>query len=102
MVRNLKELSLEELGAWLASQGEPSYRARQILRWVYQRGAVSLAEMSDLSKTLRERLAESFEIARPRLVRLARAQDRTRKLLFGLADGARIESVLIPAESSDR
>jgi 23S rRNA (adenine2503-C2)-methyltransferase len=100
--RNLKELSPEEVAAWLATRGEPSYRARQILRWVYQKGAASFAEMSDLSKGLRERLAESFEITRPRLVRLARARDRTRKLLFGLADGGRIESVLIPAESSDR
>ncbi len=101
-MRNLKELSPEELAAWLTSQGEPTYRARQILRWVYQRDARSFSEMSDLSKRLRERLAASFVIAGPRLVRLARAQDRTRKLLFGLADGARIESVLIPAESSDR
>jgi 23S rRNA (adenine2503-C2)-methyltransferase len=102
LVCNLKELVREDLAAWLVSRGEPSYRARQILRWVYQKGAVSFAEMSDLSKGLRAKLGQSFEIARPRLVRLARAQDRTWKLLFGLADGGRIESVLIPAESSDR
>jgi 23S rRNA (adenine2503-C2)-methyltransferase len=102
LVRNVKELLPEDLAAWLATRGEPTYRARQILRWVYQKGAASFAEMSDLSKGLRTELAEGFEIARPRLVRLARAQDRTRKLLFGLADGGRVESVLIPAESSDR
>jgi len=100
--RNLKELSPQELAAWLAAEGEPSYRARQILRWAFQRGARSFAEMSDLSKRLRARLTESFAIPGPQLVRLARAQDRTRKLLLGLADGGRIESVLIPAESSDR
>ncbi len=102
MSRNIKELSLEELTAWLGEQGEPGYRARQIAQWLYARGAESFAAMSDLPHGLRERLDASFTISRPRVVRLARAEDRTRKLLLALDDGGRIESVLIPAELSDR
>jgi 23S rRNA (adenine2503-C2)-methyltransferase len=100
--RNLKELGPDELSAWLADEGEPRYRARQILQWLYRRQVTSFAAMSDLSKTLRERLERAFTIERPRVVRLARSADRTRKFLFALGDGSEVESVLIPAELSDR
>ncbi|MBI2963063.1 MAG: 23S rRNA (adenine(2503)-C(2))-methyltransferase RlmN [Deltaproteobacteria bacterium] len=102
MSRNVKELSPEELCAWLAERGEAGYRARQIARWLYARGAESFAAMSDLPRPLREKLAASFSIPRPQVVRLARAEDRTRKLLLALEDGGRIESVLIPAELGER
>jgi 23S rRNA (adenine2503-C2)-methyltransferase len=100
--RNLKELGPEDLAAWLAEAGEPGYRARQILQWLYRKGATSFAAMSDLSKALRERLEGAFTIERPRVMRDARCVDRTRKFLFALGDGSEIESVLIPAELSDR
>ncbi len=102
MVSDLKDFSVDELAARLSELGEPGYRARQVLRWVYQKGAESFAEMSDLSRALRSALGESFRIGRPRLLRLARSADGTRKFLFELEDGGRIESVLIPAEGSDR
>src|ERR1051326_5364493 len=102
MTRNIKELSPEALGAWLAVEGEAPYRARQILQWIYQKGAESFAAMSDLPNALRDRLAAAFTFGGPRIVRLARAEDSTRKFLLALADGAQIESVLIPAESSER
>src|SRR5262249_20098548 len=100
--RNVKELSLDELAGWLSSRGEPPYRAKQIFQWLYRKGVDSFAAMSDLSKELRSLLERSFAISRPRVVRLARATDGTKKFLFELADGARIESVLIPAEVADR
>src|SRR5690349_1613080 len=100
--RNLKELRPDDLAAWLAEAGEPRYRAQQILQWIYRKRATSFAAMSDLSKALRERLEAAFAIPRPRVARLARSGDRTRKFLFALEDGAEIESVLIPAEMSDR
>lgn len=99
---NIKELSLEDLSAWLAEHGEPGYRARQIAQWLYGRGVDSFAAMSDLPRGLRERLEASFTIPRPLIVRLVRAEDRTRKFLLALEDGGRIESVLIPAELSQR
>ena len=101
-MRNIKELSLADLRGWLADESEPAYRAPQILRWIYGRGVESFAEMSDLSKSLRLRLEREFTLQRPRTARSALSADGTRKLLFELADGSRIESVLIPAESSER
>jgi 23S rRNA (adenine2503-C2)-methyltransferase len=102
MARNVKDLSVDELAAWLSQHGEPAYRARQILRWIYQKGATSFPEMSDLSKPLRAALAEAFTIDRPTVVRLARSADGTRKFLFELGYGGQIESVLIPAEVGER
>jgi 23S rRNA (adenine2503-C2)-methyltransferase len=99
---NIKELSLEELSAWLRAGGEPAYRGRQIHQWIFQKGAESFADMSDLSKSLRALLAASFTIRRPALARLSDSADGTRKFLFALEDGSHIESVLIPAELSDR
>jgi 23S rRNA (adenine2503-C2)-methyltransferase len=100
--RNLKELSLEELTEWLAAASEPAYRARQILKWLYGSDAESFAAMSDLPKGLRARLEQAFVIARPHVVRVAQAEDGTRKLLFAFDDGSRVESVLIPAQASER
>src|SRR5882724_5934973 len=102
MPRNIKELGLEELSGWLAERGEPGYRARQIFQWLYRKGARAFTEMTDLSRLLRARLEQEFVIARPQVLRLARATDRTRKFLFALEDGSQIESVLIPAELSER
>jgi 23S rRNA (adenine2503-C2)-methyltransferase len=99
---NIKELSLDDLRGWLANEGEPAYRGPQIFRWIYARGVESFADMSDLSKALRARLERAFAIDRPAIARCALAADGTRKFLLELADGSRIESVLIPAESSER
>ncbi len=100
MAMNIKCLSEEELSAWLGEHDQPKYRARQILQWIYQRGAESFAEMTNLSKDLRTSLAESFTIDRPTVVQRDVSVDGTQKLLLGFSDGARIESVLIPAERS--
>lgn len=93
---NIKELTLEEFEARLAERKEPSYRARQIWQWLFQKRAATFAEMTNLSATLRARLAEDFTISRLAVLRQAVSQDGTRKFLFGLADGHSIESVLIP------
>ena len=55
---DIKSMTLEELTAWLKSQGEPGFRAKQIFRWIY-RGVTSFDEMTDLSKSLREKLKEA-------------------------------------------
>jgi len=94
--RNIKELVREDLENWLAERREPKYRADQIRRWLYRRGAAAFAEMSDLSAKLRQALEEEFTLSRLRLLRCDRSADGTVKFLFGLADGASIESVLIP------
>lgn len=95
---DLKNFDLEELEAFIARHGKERYRARQIFKWLYQKGAVSFDEMSNISKELRRELADSARISTiaPEAVEVSR--DGTRKYLFRLEDGNTIESVLIPEE----
>jgi 23S rRNA (adenine2503-C2)-methyltransferase len=95
---DLKNFTIEELEAFLAGRGKERYRAQQIFKWLYQKDAVSFAEMSNISKELRRELEESAFISRlePEVVEVA--ADGTRKYLFRLEDGNSIESVLIPDE----
>lgn len=93
---NIKELTLEELEAYLLERKEPSYRAKQIWQWLFQKHASSFAEMTNLSGSLRARLAEDFTIGRLTILRQTVSRDGTKKFLFGLCDGHSIESVLIP------
>lgn len=86
------------LVARLAELGEPSYRAEQILEWVYQRGATTYDAMTNLPKSLRERLARSIPIYRSTIVREAESRDGTIKRLLRWADGATSECVNIPSE----
>ncbi|MCX7869039.1 MAG: hypothetical protein N2322_03715, partial [Terrimicrobiaceae bacterium] len=97
MENSLLDLDREELAAWLASQGAPAYRAGQVLGWIYGRRVFSPAAMSDLPAGLRDLLAARFPGGLPLLLREAGSRDSTRKFLFELADGQRIETVLIPA-----
>ena len=95
---DLKNLDLEMLETFIAGQGKERFRARQIFKWLYQKGAVSFDEMSNLSKDFRRELAECAVISDlgPEVVEVSR--DGTRKYLFMLGDGNTIESVLIPEE----
>jgi 23S rRNA (adenine2503-C2)-methyltransferase len=93
---NIKDLSLDELAAHLVERQEPAYRARQIWQWLFGKGAVTFAEMTNLSGSLRDRLSEDFTISRLVLLRQAVSADGTKKFLLGLSDGQSIEAVLIP------
>jgi 23S rRNA (adenine2503-C2)-methyltransferase len=96
MVTNLKDLSLEELEAFIAGVGKEQYRARQIMRWLYRHRASSLEEMTDLAMELRAELGHSAYISSIEPLAVEHAQDGTVKYLFGLRDGNQVESVLIP------
>ena len=96
MKPNIKDLSREELEGWLGERGESRYRVDQIRRWLFQKGPVSFAEMTNLSAKLRRELEDAFAISRLRVARSDRSADGTLKFLFSLADGYEIESVLIP------
>ncbi len=85
-----------QLSRWLTDRGVASYRNAQIRRWVYQRQVDSFAAMTDLGKPLREELAKTFTIGRLQQIRVEQSRDGSQKYLFGLTDGSRIESVLIP------
>jgi 23S rRNA (adenine2503-C2)-methyltransferase len=93
----IKSLLFNELQEELCEQGEPSYRAGQIMDWLYTKRVESFERMSDLPDQLRTRLAKHFAFDRLDVVRVLGSRDTTRKFLFRLADGDLIESVLIPA-----
>jgi 23S rRNA (adenine2503-C2)-methyltransferase len=95
MKPNIKDVSFKELIAFLAERQHPSYRAKQIRQWLFQKRVTAFAEMTNLSRALRDDLEEHFSIGRLQLVRRAESRDGTVKFLFGLVDGASIESVLI-------
>ena len=92
---DIKSLTREQLIAWLEAQGERSFRADQILKWLYVRLADAFDQMTDIRKAFRQRLAEQFHIARF-TARTLDSSDGTRKFLFTLGDGRNVESVLIP------
>ena len=94
---DIRSQTKEELEAQLAALKQPSFRADQILRWIYQRRATSWDAMSNLPKTLRDRLQTHFALRPIKLVRKQGSRDTTQKFLWSLADGSFIESVLIPA-----
>ncbi|MBI9083571.1 MAG: 23S rRNA (adenine(2503)-C(2))-methyltransferase RlmN [Desulfobacterales bacterium] len=98
---DIKDLTPDELASWLSGHGHPRYRLDQIYRWIYQRQADSFEVMTDLGKTLREELAASFTIRRHETLCMETSRDGTRKFLFQMVDGARIESVLIPEKDHD-
>ncbi|MDJ0523543.1 MAG: 23S rRNA (adenine(2503)-C(2))-methyltransferase RlmN [Planctomycetota bacterium] len=93
----LAGLTLDELRDRLVALGEPPYRAKQIFQAVQQRGVLDPREMTTLPLELRERLAEEISPA-TELVEVQTSEDGTTKFLFGLHDGKRIESVLIPED----
>ncbi|MGI6722634.1 MAG: 23S rRNA (adenine(2503)-C(2))-methyltransferase RlmN [Anaerovoracaceae bacterium] len=92
---DLKNMTLEELEGWFAAQGEKPFRARQVYRWIY-RGKQDFGEMTDLSLALREKLAHTACIGSLETVTVQEsAGDGTRKFLFQLEDGNRIETVFM-------
>ncbi len=95
-MRALTELTRDELLAVFAALGEPKYRAEQVQKWVYQRGALALDAMTDLPKRLREGLAKEWAVASSRVATVSEAKDGTRKLLIAFADGECVEAVPIP------
>ena len=93
---DIKSLTLEELREYLKSMGEKPFRAAQLYQWMHQKLATSFDEMTNLPKSLREKLqaACSYTTLKQVCVRVSEL-DGTRKYLFELADGNIIESVLM-------
>jgi 23S rRNA (adenine2503-C2)-methyltransferase len=91
----LLDWTTEELSRWLVARGLPKFRASQIQRWIYQRRAKRFDEMTDLPKDLRLLLDEHFDLFRTTTAVHQQAADGTEKLLLQLADGGRIECVLL-------
>lgn len=80
----------------LEAAGEKPFRAKQIFRWIHERGVFDARQMTDLSLSLREKLAGEGLVEPGSVTLVHRAADGTRKLLVELAHGAKVECVLIP------
>ena len=104
----LRSQTREELAARFQEWSEPAYRVGQLLEWLYVRRVTDWDAMTNLPKTLRDRLRGQYTLPSLALVRKQGARDTTQKFLWRLSDQALIESVLIPAnpalygEPSDR
>ena len=97
-LKNLIGLTRDELAAELAALGEKPFRTKQLWHWIYHRGVTDFAEMTTLSKSFREVLAEHYSLARPDIVTLQKSNDGTRKWLLRTEDGNEVESVFIPED----
>lgn len=86
----------EEWRETLLSMGEKPFRAEQVFRWIHERGVLDPELMTDLSKTLRERLKADGFAPPAKVAEVHAAADGTRKLVLELAQGARVECVIIP------
>ena len=87
---------------WLAGQGQPALRLKQLKRWILAKRAESFETMSDLPKELRAALTENYSPLGTRIERHLAARDETHKLLVKLHDGRTIECVLIQDASARR
>ncbi|MDP9349843.1 MAG: 23S rRNA (adenine(2503)-C(2))-methyltransferase RlmN, partial [Gemmatimonadota bacterium] len=99
LVGLLPEEAEQAIADHFAARGQPRYRVKQVLGWLYQRDALGFDEMSDISRAEREALAEAFDFSSPAVAKLSRSTDGTVKHLWRLPDGELIESVLIPTPS---
>jgi len=98
--KDIRTLTLPQLTAALAALGEPAYRARQVYEWLWKKSATEFEQMSSLSKSLRDKLAQKFVIRAIQEDKVQYSEDGTIKTAFRLHDGHRVEGVMIP--SNDR
>ena len=98
VVANLLDLDLEGLAAYCDGLGEKRFRATQLFRWIHQKGAGDFAQMSDLAKSLRDKLAGVAEVRPLTLLSEHSSADGTVKWLFDVGNGDAIETVFIPED----
>jgi 23S rRNA (adenine2503-C2)-methyltransferase len=99
--RNLVGADVEEIKALVSEIGEAPFRARQIFAGIYGRRIGSWDDFTDLGKMLRQKLKERAVIEYPHAERVFQSRDGTRRYLFAVAPGQKIESVFIPEERRD-
>jgi 23S rRNA (adenine2503-C2)-methyltransferase len=98
MTANLLEFDLEGLAAFCERLGEKRFRATQLFRWIHQRGASDFEQMSDLAKSLREKLKTTAHVAAPQVISQHESADGTVKWLFDVGNGDAVEAVFIPED----
>ena len=98
MAVNLLDFDLDGLAAYCDSLGEKRFRATQLFRWIHQRGASDFAQMSDLAKSLRDKLAHVAEVRALPIISEQASADGTVKWLFDVGGGNAVETVFIPED----
>ncbi|MFN9490767.1 MAG: 23S rRNA (adenine(2503)-C(2))-methyltransferase RlmN [Betaproteobacteria bacterium] len=101
MTVNLLGFNRSQFEHWCAERGQKPFRARQMLRWMHQRGVADFDCMSDVSRDFRAQLTAGAVIAAPPVLKDTTAPDGTRKWLFNVGTGNAIESVYIPEGEAD-
>lgn len=96
MLPDLRSMTYQEMEAFILDLGEKKFRARQLFEWVHKKGVLAIGDMTNLSKGLREKLMSVSCLSPVKAIRcLTSDKDGTRKYLFQLADGQKIETVLM-------
>lgn len=96
---NLLDLEPAQMAAFCSGLGEKPFRAKQLQRWIHQFGAGDFAQMTDLSKSLRQKLEAAATIAAPSILTDNTSADGTRKWLMDVGNGNAVETVFIPEEN---
>ena len=96
---NLLDLDPAQLVAYCGELGEKPFRAKQLQRWIHQYGVADFAEMTDLAKSLREKLSTRAHVAAPAVISDHTSTDGTRKWLVDVGNGNAVETVFIPEEN---
>ena len=102
MKQDIRLIEKNDLTEFFKSIGESKFRVQQVWEWLWKKGAHSFDEMTNLSKGLRQKLDEHFEIRPIKEDLVQRSNDGTIKSRFKLHDGYMIESVLIPVPERER
>ncbi len=93
---NLKKYNEKEIEILFSNLSLPSYRAKQLIHWIYKKSVNCIDEISEFSKSLRQNLSERYYIGQIKLIERTKSSDGTEKFLWELEDNEQIESVLIP------
>lgn len=93
---NLLGMSGSDMEAFFESIGEKKFRASQVIKWIHQHGVTDIAEMTNISKPLREKLSKIAEIKAPEVISEHLSKDGTRKWLLRVEGGSAVECVFIP------
>ncbi|MBE7020247.1 MAG: 23S rRNA (adenine(2503)-C(2))-methyltransferase RlmN [Ruminococcaceae bacterium] len=94
LLKNIKDLTLEELTEYFKGISQPAFKAKQCFKWL-SAGVTDFSEMTDISKDLRKTLADDFFISVPEISRKQVSKDKTVKYLFKNTDGTYIETVVM-------
>src|SRR6478735_1323397 len=98
MTANLLDFDLEGLAAFCASLGEKRFRATQLFRWIHQKGERDFGQMTDLAKSLRDKLQGAAHITALPVLTQHESADGTIKWLFDVGNGDAVEAVFIPED----